>query len=111
MGSGFQTILGIEFGVRCRAVLTGRYHDRKCRDPERERGQLLGASSVDAGGTLYNVEFLDGTCIDLYSGCDEVSDFTFQSFGAAQLASQALLDQVFIDGVDGLFDSDPTLIN
>jgi len=66
---------------------------------------------VAAGGPLYNVEFLDGTCIDLYSGCDEVSDFTFQSFGAAQLASQALLDQVFIDGVDGLFDSDPTLIN
>jgi hypothetical protein len=38
-------------------------------------GQILGASGVDVGGTLYDVEFLDGTCIALFSGCDEVSDY------------------------------------
>ena len=74
-------------------------------------GQLLGASGVDVGGTLYNVEFLDGTCIDLYNGCDDVSDFTFQTAAAVVLAAQALLDQVFLDGVLGDFDSDPTLTN
>jgi hypothetical protein len=71
-------------------------------------GQLLGASGVDVGGTLYNVEFLDGTCIALYNGCDSLSDFTFQTIADATLASQALLDQVFVDGTD-LFDTDPEL--
>ena len=71
-------------------------------------GQLLGASDVLVDGSLYNVEFLDGTCIALYSGCDSVSDFTFQTQAAALLASQALLDQVFLDGVY-LFDFNPNL--
>jgi hypothetical protein len=31
-------------------------------------GQLLGASNVDVGGNLFNVQFLDGTCIDLFDG-------------------------------------------
>jgi hypothetical protein len=59
-------------------------------------GQLHGAFGVDVGGTLYNVEFLDGTCIALFNGCDAVSDFTFQSSALAASASQALLDQVFL---------------
>ncbi len=40
-------------------------------------GILHGASGVDVGGTLYDVEFLDGTCIVLFNGCDQSSDFTF----------------------------------
>ena len=71
-------------------------------------GQLLGASGVIVDGSSYNVEFLDGTCIALYSGCDHIGDFTFQTEAAATLASQALLDQVFLDGND-LFDTDPEL--
>jgi hypothetical protein len=74
-------------------------------------GQLHGAFGVDVGGTLYNVEFLDGTCIALFNGCDAVSDFTFQSSALAAAASQALLDQVFLDGVLGDFDSIPALSN
>ena len=61
-------------------------------------GQLYGASGVDVGGTLYDVEFLDGSCITLFTGCDNASDFTYQSQAAAVLASQALLDQVFFEG-------------
>ncbi len=61
-------------------------------------GELFGASGVDVGGTLYDVEFLDGSCITLFTGCDDASDFTFQSQAAAVLASQALLDQVFFEG-------------
>ena len=71
-------------------------------------GQLLGASGVIVDGSSYNVEFLDDSCIALYAGCDDVSDFTFQSSSAAGLAAQALLDQVFLDGPD-LFDTDPEL--
>ena len=74
-------------------------------------GQLFGASGVDVGGTLYDVEFLDGSCITLFNGCDDVSDFTFQTSLAASVASQALLDQVFLDGPLGNFDSSPNLTN
>ena len=70
-------------------------------------GQLMGASNVLVDGNLYDVQFLGGTCIALYNGCDAVSDFTFQTSAAAGLASQALLDQVFIDGGGGSFDTDP----
>ncbi len=73
-------------------------------------GQLLGASGVIVDGSSYNVAFLDGTCIALYSGCDDVSDFTFQTSADAVLASQALLDQVFLDGAN-LFDTEPGLTN
>jgi hypothetical protein len=69
----------------------------------------MGASGVDVGGTFYDVQFLDGTCIDLYNGCDDVSDFTFQTQAAAILAAQALLDQVILDGGVGQFDSQPGL--
>ena len=60
-------------------------------------GQLVGASGVDVDGTLYDVEFVDGTCVDLFNGCDESSDFMFTTEAAALMASQALLDQVLIN--------------
>jgi hypothetical protein len=72
-------------------------------------GELRGASGVDVGGTFYDVQFLDGTCIDLFNGCDALSDFTFNSLASATLASQALSDQVFLDGAEGNFDSQPSL--
>ena len=74
-------------------------------------GQLLGASGVEVGGILYNVVFLDGTCIDLYGGCEDDFDFTFQSSEDALEASQVLLDLVFIDGPLGNFDTESELTN
>jgi hypothetical protein len=74
-------------------------------------GELRGASGVDVGGTFYDVQFLDGTCIDLFNGCDDnPDDFTFPISFLATLASQALLDQVFLDGAEGNFNSTPGLI-
>jgi hypothetical protein len=72
-------------------------------------GQLVGASDVDVDGSLYDVAFVEGSCIAVFSGCDELSDFTFQTEAAALLASQALMDQVFLDGGLGNFDTDPLL--
>jgi hypothetical protein len=72
-------------------------------------GELVGASGVDVGGTLYDVAFVGGTCASLFSGCDELSDFTFQAQADALAAAQALLDQVFVDGGAGNFDSNPEL--
>lgn len=66
-------------------------------------GQLVGASGVNVGGVLYDVQFGDGSCVSLYGGCDQSSDFTFQTEAQATLAINALLDQVLIDGPDGLF--------
>ena len=69
-------------------------------------GILTGAKNVDVGGTLYDVAFTDGTCDSLFSGCT-ISGFTFKTELAAKTAGQALLDQVFIDGSQGMFDTSP----
>jgi hypothetical protein len=58
-------------------------------------GPLTGAHGVSVGEVLYDVTFQDGTCVALFSGCDESSDFAFKTAGAAGLASKALMNQVF----------------
>lgn len=73
-------------------------------------GQLTGALNVDVNGTLYDVVFTDGRCADLFSGCDEDSDFAFSDVSQARAAAQSLLDNVFLDGPSGSFDSVPTLV-
>jgi hypothetical protein len=70
-------------------------------------GLLTGAKGVSIGGALYDVAFIDGTCASVFSGCDNDSDFAFSTSGTAETAAQALLDQVFIDGSAGNFDSMP----
>ena len=86
-------------------------------------GHLFGASGVDVGGSFYDVEFVDGSCIDLFDGCDsrwsygpdgwfiKDSDFTFNNTADALLASEALLSRVFIDSGGVLFDSIPSATN
>jgi hypothetical protein len=72
-------------------------------------GILRGATGVEVGGTFFDVVFVDTTCIDAYSGCDSNSDFPFTTLSDAMTAGQALLDQVFVDGPNGNFDSNPRL--
>lgn len=74
-------------------------------------GQLTGASGVDVGGTMYDVRFVDGTCNAVFSDCQAGAPnaFAFHTQGSAHEASQALLDQVFLDGPQGNFDSDLSL--
>jgi len=45
-----------------------------------ENGGVTGADNIWVGNYLYNVEFKNGTCNQLYSGCDEASDFAFLGF-------------------------------
>lgn len=71
-------------------------------------GKLTGATGVNVNGTIYDVEFLDGTCVNLFNGCNSISDFTFNEEGALQAAS-ALLNQVFINTPEGQFDTNPAL--
>ncbi len=80
-------------------------------------GQLFGATDVDVNGILYDVAFRDGTCIELYGGADENSDFPFTNLEnlndtvLIRAANQALFDQVFVDSELGAFDSTPNLTN
>jgi hypothetical protein len=60
-------------------------------------GILTGARNVDVGGTFYDVMFVDGTCSDVFAGCDAVSDFHFATFADAAAAADALLGHVFVD--------------
>jgi hypothetical protein len=72
-------------------------------------GRLTGAKGVGVLGSLYDVTFVDGTCSGIFSGCDQLSDFAFSDATTALAATQALLDQVFLNTSSGLFDSDPSL--
>ena len=45
-------------------------------------GILTGATGVNLNGTLYDVEFVDGTCEALFNGCDSFEDFTFGVAGS-----------------------------
>ena len=73
-------------------------------------GVLTGAHNVQVGGTLYDVTFVDGTCNDVFGGCDSVSDFDFATDADADAAATALLGQVFVDAPSiGNFDTHPEL--
>lgn len=67
-------------------------------------GLLTGATAVEVDGSLYDVEFLDGTCTSVFGTC-ATSSFAFQTQALAQSAARALLDQVFL----GIYDDDVTL--
>lgn len=68
-------------------------------------GVLLGAKGVSVNGTLYDVEFVDGTCDAVFSDC--MASFTFGTEADAILASEALIDSVFTDSSSGSFLSKP----
>jgi len=73
-------------------------------------GLLTGAHNVKVAGTLYDVTFVDGTCIDVFAGCDALSDFHFATFEDGIAAANALLGQVFVDApAVGEFDTHPEL--
>ena len=74
-------------------------------------GILTGATGVSVEGILYRVDFLDGTCIAVFTGCDAPGDFAFHTVESGQAAAQALLDQVLLDTLQGAFDTNPALTN
>jgi len=78
-------------------------------------GTLMGATGVNVNGVLYDVQFLDGSCDNLFNGCDELTDFTFSNPSndpaLLRTAMFALFEQVLIDSPLGNFDSNPALTN
>lgn len=61
-------------------------------------GKITGVKGVNVFGTLYDVTFVDGTCAQVFSGCDELSDFDFPVLDPLDLstaihaASQTLIE-------------------
>lgn len=74
-------------------------------------GSITAASGVLVLGTRYDVTFLSGSCVAVFSGCTSSSNFFFQTQASALAASEALLNSVFLDGPLGQFDSFPTNFN
>lgn len=72
-----------------------------------ESGVLKGATGVIVQGQSYNVAFVEGTCSQAFGGCDQISDFDFATASEAFWATDAILNQVAIDGAYGSFDSSP----
>lgn len=79
-------------------------------------GFLTGANNVDISGKLYNVRFVDGSCNSVFNNCSAsafnflASSSSYQEIMAVESVAQALLDQVFIDGPAGNFDSEPKIL-
>lgn len=71
-----------------------------------DQGKLIGATGVVVDGVSYGVSFSDGSYSSLYGNSET---FLFDTRAKAVLASQALLDQVFLDINGYLFDSSPKL--
>jgi len=73
-------------------------------------GGYSGASGIEvAGYGAWNVAFRDGTCAEVYSGCDEVSDL--YDFGFAAQATLAFFN-AFLAGTNvSDLDSNPGLMD
>lgn len=74
-------------------------------------GILTGAKNVNVDGIFYDVNFVDGSFVDAFgiNGGSPLNPFVFSTEASAASASNALLEQVFIDVVGvGYFDSEPS---
>jgi len=73
-------------------------------------GMLAGAKNIEVNGKHYDVTFTGGSCTEVFGTCTS-SSFYFSDFDAAQAASLALINQVFIDSPAGAFDQYSNLTN
>ncbi|MBL4631150.1 MAG: PEP-CTERM sorting domain-containing protein [Paraglaciecola sp.] len=54
-------------------------------------GIVTGAEDVLVGDSFYNVVFVDGTCIEIFEGCDDISDFTVSNIAVSANSALAAL--------------------
>lgn len=50
-----------------------------------EQGVVTGISCMNANDAFFDLQFADGSCVELFDGCDDVSDFATSSAEAAEL--------------------------
>lgn len=96
---------------------------------EDHSGLLIGAKDIRVQGAVYDVRFVQDHCLSLFADCHEACEerlargdwyppfggdcgqrpeagFVFRTLASAVAASQALLDQVLVDGLSD-YDSNP----
>ncbi|MBA3012934.1 MAG: PEP-CTERM sorting domain-containing protein [Desulfobacula sp.] len=91
-----HTILISLFVVFCNPISSSHATSLDVHD-----GQLYGAFGVEVDDILYDVTFIDASAMEIWPDMQ----FTFTTSLSARLASQALLDNVFI----GDYDNSPAL--
>jgi len=100
------------FLIQCAVILGAQLGGTQAAVLHVTDGILTGASDVLVNGIFYEVEFVDGTCISLfpssYGAPDCAPPFLSKRVQARQ-AARALIDQVFLDGPKGPFDTSPAL--
>lgn len=74
-----------------------------------EDGLLIGATGVVVDDVSYDVRFTNGTCFDLFEGCNGMGSFFWSTEADANNAMTALRDQVFINTPLYDFDSNHRL--
>ena len=57
-------------------------------------GLVSSISGIEANNTIYQVDFIDGTCFELFEECDSEIDFIFESEAQALAAGTAMLQQL-----------------
>jgi hypothetical protein len=72
-------------------------------------GKLTGANGVTVSGLTYNVSFMSGNCIEVFSGCNSNDFFQFHTSAEALNASKELLNQVFVNISGYDLDTNPFL--
>lgn len=70
-------------------------------------GKLLGATGIVLDGTAYNVEFLDGSCAELFGNCDSNNDDQWDFIRIDWRLIWIIADEV----LTGDFDTRPSLTN
>ncbi|WP_169569828.1 hypothetical protein [Sneathiella limimaris] len=55
---------------------------------------LVKITGLQAGDKFYDVEFVDGSCVELFDGCDEESDFLSLPNDQLENLTTALSDQI-----------------
>ena len=51
-------------------------------------GHVEGVDGIVIGTATYDATFVDGTCVEIFSGCDEISDFQLGEADALTAATQ-----------------------
>jgi hypothetical protein len=64
--------------------------DARAQTLDIQAGRLMGAYGVQVNGTFYDVAFMDGTCVGLFDGCDDPTDFVTNDFVGSIAFAQAI---------------------
>jgi len=73
-------------------------------------GEITGVTGLEIGGTTYNVQLFDGSCVVGYFGCNEALDLPFTTEILAKQALGAFLDVVRPAFNSAPISNDPTKI-